>query len=58
MGREFTILSEVLGGGKKQPTDRQMHSAEVKRTAKWQTCGECGATWTDEEDTCQWCHEE
>jgi hypothetical protein len=56
MKAQFRLLTNLLPVDKRQPTDRQMGSAEIQRTAKWHECPKCGDTWSlDEGDTCDWC---
>ena len=56
MGYNYPLLSQVLGAGKRQTSDRQRNAEEIRRTAKFHECNKCGETWPlDEGDTCDWC---
>lgn len=56
MTYQYPLLSQLVKGRKRTPTDRQMFAREIARTAKFMECPTCGETWlTDEGDTCDWC---
>jgi hypothetical protein len=55
----FALLGELLTQpSRRKWSDKQNNAAEIRRTASFHECPNCGITWSlDEADDCEDCYE-